>query len=207
MLLLTEARAAEPVMVGALRQDMEAALGSVAAAEVLGVATVTVLGPVVVAAPGVVTVAVIGVATVAVLGLVVVVAPGLVTVAVIGVATVALLGEGTVTDLTTVGIFLVRVLDSLATVTRGTIRAIPITRTMMTPPMTADTMAIPITVINTTEALILAPPLPSRSKPRSHDVVTIADRLTVCLDRRLAMQFDHFRRIRVCRLPGRLIAG
>ena len=85
-------------------------------------------------------------------GAVVVVAPGLVTVAVHGVATVALLGVGTVTDFTATGVFLVRVLDSLATVTLGT--AIPITlippRTMAIPTMTAGTMAIPITVVSTT---------------------------------------------------------
>jgi hypothetical protein len=36
---------------------------------------------------------------------------------------------------------------------------------------------------------------------------TMADRLTVCLDQRLAVQSDHFRRIKVCRLPARWTAG
>ena len=139
----------------------------------------------------------------------VVAAPGLVMVAVHGVATVVLLGVGMVTDFTATGVFLVRVLDSSATVTLGT--AIPITlippRTMAIPTMTAGTMATRITVVSTTKGLILACLLPRRSKPRSHDVVTMADRLTVCLGRRLAVQFDRFRRIKVCRLPARWTAG
>jgi hypothetical protein len=181
MLLHTGVVAVEPVTVVVIREAMEAALGPVAAA-VRGVATV--LGAVMAA-------------------------PGLVMVAVHGVAAVVLLGVGMVTDFTATGVFLVRALDSSATVTLGT--AIPITlippRTMASPTMTAGTMATRITVVSTTEGLILACLLPRRSKPRSHDVVTIADRLTVCLGRRLAVQFDHFRRIKVCRLPARWTAG
>jgi hypothetical protein len=110
MLLHMGVVAVEAVTVLVIREAMEAALGPVAAA-VLGVATV--LGAVVAA-------------------------PGLVMVAVHGVATVVLLGVGLVTDFTATGVFLVRVLDSLATVTLGT--AIPLilipTPTMAIPTMT-----------------------------------------------------------------------
>jgi hypothetical protein len=206
MLLLTVALAVEPVTVVAIRRVMEAARG---------VVTVTARGPVVVVAPGLVTVAVLGPVIEAVLGPVIeaVLGPvieaalGPVIEAALGPVTVTLLGEGTVTDFTMAGVFLVQVSDSLATITLGTIRAIPITliprRTMTIPTLTAGTTAIRITVISTTKTLILARPLQSRSKPLSQDVVTTADRLTVCLGRRLAMQFDHFRRIKVCRLPAR----
>ena len=50
--------------------------------------------------------------------------------------------------------------------------------------------------IRTTETVILARPLLRRSKPHSHDGVTITVRLTVRWVRRLAMQFDRFRPIK-----------
>src|ERR1700760_4168477 len=81
---------------------------------------------------------------------------GVVMVAVHGVATVTLPGVDMVTDFTATVVFLVRVLDSSATVTLGT--AIPITlippRTMATLTMTAGTMATRITVVSTTKGLI-----------------------------------------------------
>jgi hypothetical protein len=159
MLLHTGVAEAAAVTVVVIRGAMEAALGPVAAG-VLGVATATVPGAVVAA-------------------------PGLVMVAGYGGATVALPGAVMVTDFTATGVFLVRVLDSSATVTLGTIIPITLIRphTMAIPTMTAGTMAIRITVVSTTKGLILARLLPSRSKPRSHDVVIIADRLTVSLGR------------------------
>jgi ABC-type multidrug transport system fused ATPase/permease subunit len=158
--------------------------------------TVAVLGVVTVAVLGVVTVAVLGVATVAVLG---------VTVAVLGVVTVAVLGAVTVMGFTTAGVFSVRALASMASAIRGggIIRIIPTIRihphTTAIPTMAACTMARRITVIRTTETVILARPPPRRSKPHSHDGATITVRLTVCGVRRLEMQFDRFRPIKAYR--------
>ena len=129
-----------------------------------------------------------------------------------------------VTDFTTTdGFFSAPVLASMATATRGggigTIRAIPIIpirttairitathttaiRTTAIRPMATRTMAI-----RTTKTVLLAHPLPRRSKRRSHGAATIAVRLTVQWGRRLAMQSDHFKRIKACRLPARWTAG
>jgi hypothetical protein len=138
-------------------------------------------------------------------------APGLVTEEVLGAATVALRGAGTiaaigvdtVTDFTTGAVFLVQVLASLATVTRGIIRAIPIIlippRTMAIPTMDMGTTAIRITAIRPTKIPILARRASSHFRPHSHDEVTIAVQLMVSLGRRLAMPFDHSRRIGACR--------
>jgi len=182
MLLRTGALPAETVTVVALRLGMEAALGPVAAA-LLGVATVTVSGPVEV------------------------VALGLVAVAVRGPVMVTSLGVGTATGLTTGDAFLPQVLASLATATRGggmgitlTIRAIPTIpiRTMAIPIMAASTMVTHTTAIRTTKTETLAPPPPERSKPPSHNGAIIAVRLTGFGVRRLAVQSDHSKRIKVC---------
>ena len=133
-----------------------------------------------------------------------------VTVTVLEVVTVALLGAVTVMGFTTAGAFSVRALASMASAIRGggIIRVIPTIRihphttaipTTAIPTMAACTMATRITVIRTTETVILARPPPRRSKPRSHDGATITARLTVCWARRLEMQFDRFRPIKAYR--------
>ena len=144
--------------------------------------------------------AALGAVTVTALGLVAVAALGVVTVTALGVVTVALLGAVTVMGFTTAGAFSVRALASMTSAIRGggIIRVIPTTR--IHPNTTAiPTMATRITVIRTTETVILARPPPRRSKPRSHDGATIMVRLTVCWVRKLAMQFGRFRPIKVYR--------
>jgi hypothetical protein len=144
-----------------------------------------------------------------------------------GAAMVVAPGAATVAGFTTADVFSARVLASMATATRGgirTIRAMPTiltrttatrttatrttaTRTTAIRTMAARTMAALTMAIRTTKTVILAHPLPRRSKRRSHGAGTIAVRLTVHLGRRLAMQFDHSRRIKACRLPARWTAG
>jgi hypothetical protein len=189
LLLLTGALAVAPVTVALLGLVTVAALGPVAA---------VVLGPVVVAALGPVAVVVLGP---------VIVVLGVATVALLGVATVALLGVGTVTGFATAGGFSARVMVSMASATRGggiilvipTILIHPRTTATAIPTMVARTMAPRITVIGTTETVILARPPPRRSKPHSREGVTITVRLTVCWVHRLATQFDRFRPIKVYR--------
>jgi hypothetical protein len=116
----------------------------------------------------------------------------------------------------------------------GTIRAIPIiptrttaiptmaTRTTVIRTMVIRTMVIRIMVIRitairttairttpiaTTKIVMLALPLPRRSRRRSHAAATIAVRLTVHWGRRLATQSDYSRRIKACRLPASSMAG
>src|SRR5271165_913999 len=178
-------------------------------------------------------VVVLGAAMVVVLGAATVVVLGAATVVVLGAATVVALGAATVAGFTAADVFSARVLASMATATHGggigTIRATPIILTRITAiPTTAirttaiRTTAIRTTVIRTmaarttatctpairtTETVILAHPLPRRSKRHSHGAATIAVRLTAHLGRRLVMQFVHSRRIKACRLPANWTAG
>jgi len=176
--LLTGALAVEPVTV--------AVLGPVITAE-LGPVTVVALGPVIMAELGPVTVVVLG--------------PVIV---VLGVGAVALLGVVMVTGFATAAGFSARVMVSMASAIRGggIIRVIPTIlihpRTTAIPMMVARTMAT-ITVIRTTETVILARPPPRRSKPHSREGVTIRARLTVYWVHRLARQSDRFKPIKVYR--------
>jgi hypothetical protein len=179
LLLLTGALAVEPVTV--------AVPGLVAV--VLGPVTAVVLGPDIMAVVGPVAAVVLGPVIVA-----------------LGVATVALFGGAADAGFTTAGVFSARVMVSLTSAIRGggIIRVIPIIlihlRTTATaiPTMATRTMATLTTVIRT-ETVILARPLPRPSKPHSHEGATITVRLTVRWVRRLAMQFDRFRPIKVYR--------
>jgi len=119
-------------------------------------------------------------------------------------------GVVTVIGFTTAGVFSVRALASMASAIRGggIIRVIPTIRihphttaipTTAIPTMAACTMATRITVIRTTETVILARPPPRRSKPRWHGEAIIWVRLTVCGVRRLEVQFGRFRPIKVYR--------
>src|SRR5271165_4657321 len=80
-------------------------------------------------------------------------------------------------------------------------------RTTVIRTMAARTTATCTPAIRTTETVILAHPLPRRSKRHSHGAATIAVRLTAHLGRRLVMQFVHSRRIKACRLPANWTAG
>jgi len=173
---------------------------------VLGLVAVVVLGLVAVAVLGLVMAVVLGLVAAAVLGLVMAVL-GLVIVAALGVATVAWFGVAMVTGFTAADGFSARAMVSMASAIRGggIIRVIPTilihprTTTTAIPTMAERTMATRITVIRTTETVILARPPPRRSKPHSHEGATITVRLTVHWVRRLAMQFDRFRPIKVYR--------
>ena len=115
------------------------------------------------------------------------------------VVVVAAGGVATLPGLTTAECFLVRVLASMATRGDGigTIRAIPIiltpTRITAIPTTPALTMATRITVIHITNTVILARSLAWRGYYRGL--------LTIFSGRRLAIRFDHPRRIKVFRLP------
>jgi hypothetical protein len=162
-----------------------------------GLVAVVVLGPVTAVVLGPVTAVVLGPDIMAVVGPVIVA---------LGVATVALFGGAADAGFTTAGVFSARVMVSLTSAIRGggIIRVIPIIlihlRTTATaiPTMATRTMATLTTVIRT-ETVILARPLPRPSKPHSHEGATITVRLTVRWVRRLAMQFDRFRPIKVYR--------
>src|SRR5271165_2561721 len=125
-----------------------------------------------------------------------------------GAATVVALGAATVAGFTAADVFSARGLASMATATHGggigTIRATPIILTRITAIRTTATCT---PAIRTTETVILAHPLPRRSKRHSHGAATIAVRLTAHLGRRLVMQFDHSRRIKAGRLPANWTAG
>jgi hypothetical protein len=170
-----------------------------------GLVAVVVLGPVTAVVLGPVTAVVLGPDIMAVVGPVAAVVLGPVIVA-LGVATVALFGGAADAGFTTAGVFSARVMVSLTSAIRGggIIRVIPIIlihlRTTATaiPTMATRTMATLTTVIRT-ETVILARPLPRPSKPHSHEGATITVRLTVRWVRRLAMQFDRFRPIKVYR--------
>src|SRR5208337_2080657 len=156
-------------------------------------------------------------------GAAMVVVLGAATVVALGAATVVALGAATVAGFTAADVFSARVLASMATATHGggigTIRAMPtiltrITaipttaiRTTVISTMAARTTATCTPAIRTTETVILAYPLPRRSKRHSHGAATIAVRLTAHLGRRLVMQFVHSRRIKACRLPANWTAG
>src|SRR5271165_2401788 len=142
-----------------------------------------------------------------------VVVPGAATVVVPGGAMVVVPGAATVAGFTTADVFSAGVMASMATATRGggigTIRAMPTILTRITATLTTAirTMAALTMAIRTTETVILAHPLPRRSKRHSHGAATIAVRLTAHLGRRLVMQFVHSRRIKACRLPANWTAG
>jgi hypothetical protein len=189
-----------PVMAAALGPVMAAALGPVMAAA-LGPVMAAALGQVMTAAVGQVMTAAVGPVAVAVGPVAVALGP----VAVRGAITVTLHGVATVTGFITADVFSARVLASMAMATRGggigTIRVIPI---MLTPTrttihtMAARTMATR-TTIRITKTVILTRPLPRGSKSHSHGGAIIGVGLTVRSGRRLAMQFDHSRPIKVYR--------
>jgi hypothetical protein len=176
------------VMVAALRLDMEVALRLVMEVA-LGPVTAAVLGAVAGVAGGPTAAAVLRVAFM--------VAPGPVT--------VASLGAATLTGFATAGVFLVRVLASMALDIRGggigPIRVMPIIlipiRTTVIP--TTAALIMGIRMISLTEMVMLACLLPKRSKPNSHGAATITVRLTGCWGRKLAMQYVRSRPIKVYR--------